>query len=1383
MKKLLSFLLITAMVLALIPFSAFSVFAIDETVTDEQGVIYTLSENGTYYIVTGCDSEIESVVVPETVNGIPVTTVHEWAFDDVFVETITLSKNIVSFEARSNYYSCNFLREINVPEENEYYCSENGILFNKDKTEIIVYPPHKEGDEYSIPETVTVIGDCAFYGSNLKSVIIPNGVVEIEDGAFSECGLLETIFIPESVVSIGGTFSGYIPLSSIKVDENNPNYSSQDGVLFNKSKTVLIQYPAGKDTSLYEVPESVEVIDAGAFGLCNGIDNIIIPGNVKSIGRSAFYACNFDSVVMEEGVETISDNAFCCCSFDSISLPNTLTYIGEWAFDCIGRDECGAPSDIVIPSSVTYIGRCAFGSWNESLTIYCEAESQPSGWNSSWNSGCEANIVWGYKSTDTPNQSEVLVSQGKTYETSPLYRQGGREDNWGYNENMPISYPDENDITLTDGIISEKYPTQTYGYYDPVWVGFHGKTPAAESLGYNYITLDLGKEYDLTRLSIFVGTMALGADGGLSVPDGVDFLVSADGETFEKLGETVITEESEWESYKEIVKKCSVKARYVQYRIYSEARWAFVCEVKAFALIDVAKSVLGYTLSEDGTYYIVSSCDDDAKHVVIPKSYYGLPVKEIGSEPFNCHPNLESVIIPDGITTIGDWAFSSCGTLEELFLPESLTLIGWGALHCEGLKSITVHENNTKYSSLDGVLFDKSKTKLIQYPIGKTDSQYVIPDSVTRVGIQAFQSCQSLTSVEIPNSVTHIDIAAFSGCTSLESIVIPDSIIYIGENAFGYCSELASITVDENNQYYSSADGVLFDKEKNELIFYPCGKTDAQFVVPDSVTSIGEWAFSGCTSLEIIEIPNSVTSIGFWVFEGWTSEQTIYCEAESQPSTWDIDWNAGCDANIVWGHGADTHEHSYDAIVIAPDCENGGYTVYTCLICGDGYESDFVAALGHSANEANCTEDSVCSRCGEIMESAYGHLFEGNIDYVDATCETGGYYVFECVICDHREFDYDEGAPAFGHTEGDWITVKEADVGVEGLKEKHCTVCDKLLYSEPIKALTDPCGTPNDNPAFDAIVDMPANYTPGEFFEVNVYIENISIDELCNVSFDFYYDFTKVELVNEINWDGSIDCITSVPGKDWENLTVFKKDETDVVRVVVLTAEGSSFAEEDASVCLNFLFKAKESAVGDVACYVSNVWGHGISWSDPLTKVPANGSIAYSNYHLHNYVLYKFDSDFHVYACECGNEYEEAHDFEIEVIKPDCKNGGHSIKTCRVCGEVVITDHTDALGHEEGEWITVKEPEMGVDGLREKYCTRCGTLLDSEILKAYVKGDVNGNGGIDAQDYALAKRHCLKTFTLSDEMVMRADLNGNGTLEASEYALIKRHVLGTFVIK
>ena len=156
----------------------------------------------------------------------------------------------------------------------------------------------------------------------------------------------------------------------------------------------------------------------------------------------------------------------------------------------------------------------------------------------------------------------------------------------------------------------------------------------------------------------------------------------------------------------------------------------------------------------------------------------------------------------------------------------------------------------------------------------------VIPDtidgkSVTSIGKYAFYYCSSLKSITIPSSVTSIGDYAFSGCTSLTNITIPSSVTSIGDYAFSGCKSLTTIDVEVGNNNYTSVDGVLFNKDKTELICYPARKTDKSYNILDSVTSIGDWAFIGCTSLTSITIPNGVTSIGDYAFYGCTSLTSI----------------------------------------------------------------------------------------------------------------------------------------------------------------------------------------------------------------------------------------------------------------------------------------------------------------------------------------------------------------------------------------------------------------------------------------------------------------------------------------------------------------------------
>ena len=236
--------------------------------------------------------------------------------------------------------------------------------------------------------------------------------------------------------------------------------------------------------------------------------------------------------------------------------------------------------------------------------------------------------------------------------------------------------------------------------------------------------------------------------------------------------------------------------------------------------------------------------------IVIPNS-----VTSIGSNAFSGCIGLTSVAIPNSVTSIETRAFYGCTGLTSVNIPNSVTSVNLSAFRlCENLISINVDNNNGVYSSADGVLFNKTKTILLQYPFGKAGA-YTIPNSVTSIEKYAFDACTGLTIVTIPNSVNSVELPVFIGC-----------------------SNLISIYVDNDHATYRSEDGVLFDKTKTSLIKYPIGRIGA-YTVPNSVADIGN-AFYFCHGLTSVTFPSSVTTISQFAFSGCGSLIAINVDSD-----------------------------------------------------------------------------------------------------------------------------------------------------------------------------------------------------------------------------------------------------------------------------------------------------------------------------------------------------------------------------------------------------------------------------------------------------------------------------------------------------------------------
>ena len=282
----------------------------------------------------------------------------------------------------------------------------------------------------------------------------------------------------------------------------------------------------------------------------------------------------------------------------------------------------------------------------------------------------------------------------------------------------------------------------------------------------------------------------------------------------------------------------------------------------------------GILYSKDMTRLIAYPTSKSETDFVVPNE-----VQTIDASAFRYCIGLRGTLtLSPNLTTVGESAFDGCSNLSGvLTIPASLTSIGPSAFMSGKFAEFVVASGNSAYMSEGGVLYNKSQTLLVSYPIAKTDTSFVVPESVIELGANAFCNSQYLTSITIPSKLQIIGGGAIANCTNLTGgLVIPQTVTYIGMHPF-YRSGFTSFSID--NDYYTTLGGVLYDADMTTLIQYPTGKPDTSFTVPNTVTTIDSYTFYGAKNITSITIPSSVTSITDSAFYGCSNLDIVIIDS------------------------------------------------------------------------------------------------------------------------------------------------------------------------------------------------------------------------------------------------------------------------------------------------------------------------------------------------------------------------------------------------------------------------------------------------------------------------------------------------------------------------
>ncbi len=995
-KRIMSVLLSVIMLLGIVPASLMTASAADDEFTYEV-------ENGEATVISCEITASGDIIVPSEYEGYPVTEIDLFAFLNctkvkniylpdsvkeignkafsgcVLLEKITFGKGVEKL-GKEIFLNCDSLQKVVVPSGNNVFSSDDsGVLYNKDKTELLFYPVANDAAAYSVAEKVEKIADSTFSMSkNVKTIILGDNVKEIGNNAFMGSRSLETVKIGKGVNKIGNqAFNWCEKLTSITIDAGNSVYESDsDGVLYNKGKTEIIKYPEGNVKTAFAVPSGIKAIRTHAFLNSANIKSVSFPKSIETIEASAFSGCTAITDVSYAGSEeewkkvTIgSDNNAITgakISFaggeahdhkytETVTKEATCKEAGVKTFKCT----CGHTYTETIPVTGHAFkdNVCSGCSVQEFVLLADGTNAKITGYNGTGGAIVIPETIQGYKinaigdgafENKTEITSITLPASVKDIGSCAFFKTGyyNTASNW------------ENKVLYIGNFLIEAEATLSSAYTVKNGTTVIADFAFAAAKGLTSITLPA--ETKIIGDSAFSGCTSLTAV-------------------------TVDVTEEEWKETAVIGTGNDnfTKANF-NYKFVPHVHNFVVTEEVAATCLTAGKRVSKCECGETKEEVILALGHIFANNVCTGcgERQFNISIEGDTATLLGCHASLSGkVTVPATIggykvTVIGDKAFFGNEKIEKLVLPADIEKIGDMAF-ADSKIDVEFAGANVNYTVIDGVLYNAAKTELIYCPVSKAVKEIVIPAGVTSVASGAFIGASVIEKVTIPATVTSIGKDAFSGCTGIKSVVFE-----------GTKTNWGKVTIAQGNEALLKAIFTYTDTSDID---------DAKALANSLLVAAGK--------VEAIETVIVITADD--------KSKFVAVSRLAKDGTTEV---------VI---------KTADTLIEADDSNNYVLTFNNWHKSGNSTETEITVG-----------ENTFKVKFVFPVDETDGHIYDTeNPEILEPTCTMYGGKRVHCTICDHYYDEPDKDKPAKGHSFGVWVIEKDETCTVDGEKVRTCTVC------------------------------------------------------------------------------------------------------------------------------------------------------------------------------------------------------------------------------------------------------------------------------------------------------------------------------------------------------